>query len=122
MLNYYSLQNYLCIDFFSPYKMKTDELKTLINSNPVLFVDFYADWCEPCKMLDGILDEVTLNLTGKVHILKVDVDESDEIKNEYDIRSIPTLMLFKNGEMIWRMAGFLMAPELIRKIEALIEV
>ena len=102
--------------------MKTDELKTLINSNPVLLIDFYADWCEPCKMLDGILDEVALNLTGKVHILKVDVDESDEIKNEYDIRSIPTLMLFKNGEMIWRMAGFLMAPELIRKIEALIEV
>ena len=106
--------------FFSPNLMKPDKLKTLINLHPVLLIDFYADWCEPCKMLDGILDEISINLTGKVHILKVDVDESEEIKIENNIMSIPTLMFYINGELKWRMAGFLMAKDLIRKIEEFI--
>ena len=97
--------------------MTLDELNKCKDDHPALLVDFYADWCEPCKMLDGILVDVAQNLTGKIHILKVDIDSSAELKNEFDIKSIPTLMLFKNGELTWRMAGFLMANDLTRKIE-----
>ena len=90
--------------------------KKLKIEQPVL-VDFYADWCEPCKMLDIILDEVGQNLTGKIIILKIDLDKSEELKKAYDIMSVPTLMLFMEGELRWRMAGFMLAGDLTRKIE-----
>ena len=87
-----------------------------------LLVDFYADWCEPCKMLDGILVEVKLNLAEEISILKIDVDESNDLKKEFSILSIPTLMIFNNGELKWRMAGFMMANDLILKIREYINI
>ena len=71
-------------------------------------------------MLDVILEDVRVNLTDKVKVLKVDLDESDELKKEFDIMSVPTLMLFINGEISWRMAGFMMANDLTGKIREFI--
>ena len=100
--------------------MTTDEFELIKENNKLLLVDVYATWCEPCKMLDVILKEVEQNLAGKVVILKIDLDESPELKNEYDIMSVPTLMLFNNGELCWRMAGFMMSNELTKKIREFI--
>ena len=97
--------------------MTAIEFSEKVNAGSPLLVDFYADWCEPCKMLDIILDEVGQNLTGKIIILKIDLDKSEELKKAYDIMSVPTLMLFMEGELRWRMAGFMLAGDLTRKIE-----
>ncbi len=100
--------------------MTLKEFVLIKEENKPLLVDIYATWCEPCKMLDVILKEVEQNLAGKVVILKIDLDESPELKNEYDIMSVPTLMLFNNGELRWRMAGFMMGIELTKKIREFI--
>lgn len=84
----------------------------------MVLVDFYADWCEPCKYLDEILREMAPGLPADVEILKLDVDRQTELAGFYGIRSVPTLMIFKNRELKWRMAGFKLAGELIAEIEA----
>ena len=97
--------------------MTAEDFHKKIKTEQRILIDFYADWCEPCKMLDVILDEVGQNLTGRVSILKIDLDESEELKKAYDMMSVPTLMLFIDGELRWRMAGFMMAGDLTRKLE-----
>lgn len=98
--------------------MTLDEFKIMQSSaSALMLVDFFADWCEPCKILDEILVEVSQNLTDKLTIVKIDVDDSEEIKKEYNIMSVPTLMIFKNENLAWRMPGFMLAPDLTRKIE-----
>lgn len=84
----------------------------IINQNTPALVDFYADWCGPCKMMPPILDEVKKNLGKDIHILKVDVDKNNKAANKYGIRSIPTLLLFKNGKIVWRKAGVAQANEI----------
>lgn len=91
----------------------------LINRNKPTLVDFYADWCGPCKMMPPILNEVKSNLGDQVNILKVDVDENKKAAHKYGIRSIPTLILFKNGKIVWRKTGVAQSQEIqqaIRKI------
>ena len=101
-------------------EMTSEEFLTEKKAHRLLLVDFYATWCEPCKMLDVILKEVKENLTDQVTILKIDLDESDELKKDFDIMSVPTLMLFNNGELSWRMAGFMMTHDLTEKIREFI--
>lgn len=88
-----------------------DFLNSLPKDKPVL-VDFYATWCEPCKYLDEILVDLEIRLGGKAEIIKLDVDEQKELAQFYGIRSVPTLMIFKEGELKWRMAGFKLVHEL----------
>ena len=76
----------------------------VISSGTVL-VDFSADWCGPCRMLAPILDALAKELEGRVKVVKVDVDESQSIATQYDISSVPTLLLFKDGQMKHRMTG-----------------
>ena len=98
-------------------KKSIKEFRLLLKKEKVLFVDFYADWCEPCKLLNEILKEVQAQLGKKIHIIKIDVDASKELSDSYNIMSVPVLILFKNEEPIWRMNGFLTAEELIKIIE-----
>lgn len=70
-----------------------------------VLVDFYADWCGPCRMLAPILDMLAREMEGKVTVIKVDVDESQSIASQYDISSVPTLILFKNGKLLHKMVG-----------------
>lgn len=81
-------------------------------SNPVL-VDFFATWCGPCKTQAPILQQVASQVSDKVRIIKIDVDKNQGLASQYNIRSVPTLVLFKNGKEVWRKPGVSQAQELI---------
>lgn len=81
------------------------KFKNIISSNRPVLVDFYADWCQPCKQMPAILKQVKEELKDQVRIIKVDVDRNPHIASKYQIRSIPTIMLFKNGEPKWTGLG-----------------
>ena len=86
-----------------------ERFEDLITSNIPVLVDFFAEWCGPCKAMKPILEE----LKGeKVRIVKVDVDKHKEIAAYYQIQSVPTLMIFKNGKQLWRQSGVMRANDL----------
>ena len=78
--------------------------KVLKNSKPVL-VDFFATWCGPCRMLTPILEQVSAENNGAFDIVKIDVDEAEDLSREFGIMSIPTLMVFKDGNLVKRESG-----------------
>lgn len=88
----------------------------LIKEKPVL-VDFYAQWCGPCVMMSPILEQVKKELDEKIEIIKVDVDKNRAIASKYQIRGVPTFMLFKKGKLLWRQSGMLYKEDLISIIE-----
>jgi len=85
----------------------------IINQDKPVLVDFYADWCGPCKMMAPILKQVKENLRGRVTILKIDVDKNQKIAAAFQVRGVPTLILFKNGNQLWRQSGVVQKDELI---------
>lgn len=78
---------------------------SVINSDTPVLIDFYAEWCQPCKAQSPILHELARELQGKLRVVKIDVDKNPEISNRFQVRSVPTLMLFRNGDLIWRNSG-----------------
>ena len=89
----------------------------VIKSEIPILVDYWAEWCGPCKMIAPVLEEVALELSGKVLIGKLNVDENSQTPPKYGIRGIPTLMLFKNGETVGTQVGALSKSDLIKFIE-----
>lgn len=83
----------------------------------VVLVDFYATWCGPCKMIAPVLDQLAQEFEGKAKIVKIDVDESPAIAEQYSIMSIPTLILFKDGETVDQVAGFQSKEMLVKLLE-----
>lgn len=90
------------------------ENEVLESSKPVL-VDFTAVWCGPCKMLDPIVKDIASDWDGKVKVVKLDVDDNPSIAMNYNVLGVPTLMLFKNGEPVERVTGFVPKDRLIKK-------
>ncbi|MDF1672770.1 MAG: thioredoxin [Vicingaceae bacterium] len=88
----------------------------LINSDTPVLVDFYATWCGPCKTMSPILDEVATKVQGKAKIIKVDVDKNQQAAAAYQVRGVPTLILFKNGKQIWKQSGVVPTNELVNLI------
>ena len=89
----------------------------IINQDKPVLVDFFATWCGPCTMQAPILDEVKQRLGNLVSIIKIDVDQNQAVAAQYQVRSVPTLIIFKNGTIRWRQAGVFSANELERLLK-----
>ena len=87
--------------------------KDIINSETPVLVDFFADWCGPCKMLAPILKEVKDELGDDVKIVKIDVDKNQPLAAQFQVRGVPTMILFKNGNQLWLQSGVLQKHELV---------
>ena len=85
----------------------------IINQDQLTLVDFYADWCGPCKMMSPILQEVKTVVKDDVKIIKINVDQHQDLAAEFMVRGVPTLMLFKEGKMLWRQSGVLSTNDLV---------
>ena len=90
----------------------------LLQSEKLVIVDFWATWCGPCRMLSPLLDEVEEEMADKITVVKVNVDDADEIAMRYRIMSIPTLVFIKNGQMVDRTVGAMAKSTLIDRINA----
>ena len=95
-----------------------DNFAELLESEKLVIVDFWATWCGPCRMLSPILDEVEEEMSEKIQVVKVNVDDADEIAAQYRIMSIPTLLFFKNGEIVEKTVGAMPKNVLVEKINA----
>ncbi|OIQ18748.1 thioredoxin [Lacinutrix sp. MedPE-SW] len=90
-----------------------NSFNTIIDSETPVLVDFYANWCGPCKTLSPILKQVKDSLGDAIKIVKIDVDKNQPLAAKYNVRGVPTLLLFKNGKQVWRQSGVLQKAELI---------
>lgn len=91
--------------------------KELINSDKPLLVDFFAEWCGPCKMMAPILKDVKKEIGDAVTIVKVDIDKSPEAAQQFQVQGVPTLILFKKGQVLWRQSGVLPKAGLVGVIK-----
>ena len=96
--------------------MKTN-FNQIINSNKPVLIDFFAEWCGPCKMLAPILKQVKKELGDAIKIVKIDIDKNEPLTSKYQVRGVPTMMLFKNGKQLWRQSGILQKNEIISIIK-----
>jgi len=82
-----------------------ENFEEIIKSKTPTLVDFYATWCGPCKMMSPLLEQVSKDVGDSARILKIDIDNNRNVATQYGIRSVPTLILFKEGKQVWRQSG-----------------
>lgn len=90
----------------------------IINQKQLVLVDFYADWCGPCKMMSPVLQETKTIVKENVKIIKINVDQHQDLAAEFMVRGVPTFILFKEGKMLWRQSGVLSKNQLIEIINS----
>lgn len=95
--------------------LSTENFEEKTKSGTVL-VDMYADWCSPCRMMAPVLDQVATEQSGKLEVTKIDVDAHPDVMNQFGVRSIPTMLLFKNGKLVERVVGFQSKQKLMNTI------
>lgn len=97
--------------------MKGNFNELIAGDQPVL-IDFYADWCGPCKVLGPILQDVASDVGDQARIVKVDVDKNPTLAQKFQVRGIPTMIIFKNGAPVWRQSGVLPKEQIVEAIRA----
>lgn len=93
-----------------------NEFNELINQDKPTLVDFFATWCGPCKMQSPILEDVKKRVGDEANIIKVDIDKNRDLAAQYNVRSVPTIILFKNGMAVWRTVGLQQADVLEKMV------
>jgi len=88
----------------------------IINSEKPVLIDFFATWCGPCKTLAPILKNVKDNLGERITIIKIDVDKNKQLASQYQVRGVPTMILFQNGKQLWRQSGVLSKEDIVKII------
>lgn len=101
-----------------PIEITDANYEQIINSEKPVLVDFWAEWCGPCRMIGPVVEELAADYDGKAVIGKVNVDENPNISAKFGIRSIPTLLVFKNGEIVDKQVGAVPKRVLSQKLEA----
>lgn len=94
-----------------------EKFSDLISSEKPLLVDFFATWCGPCKMMHPVLEDLAKMVGDNARIVKIDIDKNQELANAYNVRSVPTLMIFKDGELKWRTSGVTPAAALEEELK-----
>ena len=89
-----------------------EQFNDIIHSDQLVLVDFFATWCGPCKQMHPVLEQLKADLGDNVRIIKVDVDKNGQLAAAYRIQSVPTLMLFRSGKMLWRQSGAMSLSDL----------
>lgn len=97
--------------------MKANFSDLITGDRPVL-VDFHAEWCGPCKMQSPIIKEIAQSMKDKIRVIKIDVDKNPSLSRRYQIRGVPTLAIFKDGELKWMQAGMKSKQQIIKVIES----
>ena len=92
----------------------------IIDGETPVLVSFFAEWCESCKMMPPILQEVKTDLKGSLRIIKIDVDKNLNLAKKFQIKGVPTVLLFKEGEVVWRETGVVSSPILKEKVAELV--
>jgi thioredoxin 1 len=92
--------------------------ENIIQSEKPVLIDFFATWCGPCKTLAPILKQVKDNLGERITIIKIDVDKNQQLASKYQVRGVPTMILFQNGNQLWRQSGVLSKEEILKTIIA----
>ncbi len=101
-----------------PVEITDQNFNDIINTDQTVLVDFWAEWCGPCKMIGPVVEELASDYDGKAVIGKVDVDANPEVSAKFGIRSIPTLLVFKNGEIVDKQIGAVPKSVLSQKLDA----
>jgi len=89
----------------------------LINSDKLVLVDFHATWCGPCKTLAPILQEVKNEMKDELSLIKIDIDKNQAAANKFQVRSVPTMIAFKNGKQVWKQSGVVPANALLKTLK-----
>ncbi|MEY4333571.1 MAG: thioredoxin, partial [Bacteroidota bacterium] len=100
----------------------TETFGSIIKGDKPVLVDFFATWCGPCKMMPPILEQVNKQLGEQVRIIKIDVDKNQQLASQLNVSSVPTLAIFKNGEIKWRQPGVQQAGALVNLLKQHIDV
>ena len=99
--------------------MAKTSFSELIAGNQPVLIDFFAEWCGPCQMMPPVLKEVKAKMGNQVKVVKIDIDKNQALASRYQVQSVPTLMIFKNGEIVWRQSGVRPAHEIVKKLAEL---
>lgn len=95
-----------------------ETFKQVIEATEPVLVDFYADWCGPCKAMNPVIQEVAREVKGKARVIKVNIDKAGAAADQFNVKAVPTFMIFKNGHVVWRHAGMIDKHSLLQTLKS----